>query len=175
MQVIQMIREIDLVENSILQSKVNFIIDPQLWHSFDDGIKNVIDAEWQEVKFFTGDKEKNPEMDLIPSDKGGIYAFVIKPSIIPNVHMYLMYVGRAHISQQQNLKKRCMRYYNDCRPKIKRMIEYWWEYVYIEFLPLDDNTIIDNVEKELINKLIPPCNDEIPNQTIRNAVKAFSM
>ncbi len=170
-----MTREIDLVENSISRSKMNFIIDPKLWKSFDDNIKSIIDTEWQEVKFFTEDKEKNPEMDLIPSNKGGIYAFVLKPGIIPDSHMYLMYVGRAHISQHQNLKKRCMRYYYDSRPKVKRMIEHWWEFVYIKFLPLEDNTIIDDVEKELINKLIPPCNDEIPNQIIKNAVKAFSM
>lgn len=60
------------------------------------------------------------------------------------------------------------------RPKIKRMIDSWGPYLYIRYLPLDDNSIIEALEKELINKILPPFNDFIPDVDIRNAIKAFS-
>lgn len=40
-------------------------------------------------------------------------------------------------------------------------------------IALSDNQIIDKVEEELINKILPPFNDEIPDKNIRDAVKAF--
>ena len=87
-----------------------------------------------------------------------------------------MYVGRAHISTTQNLRKRCSQYpVEKKRPKIKRMIEQWGKYLYIRYLPLDNNATIDIVESELINKILPPFNDEIPDQKISAAVKAFTM
>jgi len=120
--------------------------------------------------------KRNPQLGTIPNDKGGIYLFLAKPNILPGSHLYLMYVGRAHISTTQNLRKRCSQYpVEKKRPKIKRMIEQWGKYLYIRYLPLDNNATIDIVESELINKILPPFNDEIPDQKISAAVKAFTM
>ena len=167
--------EIDVIEHSVINSKINFIINPTFWENIDDSVKSVVNTKWEEIKFFTDEKEQNSQINLLPNDKGGIYIFVVKPNIIPDTHLYIMYIGRAHISSSQNLRKRCKCYYNESRPKLKRMIEHWWKYIYVRYLPLENNDLINKVEAELINKIVPPCNDEIPNQEIRNAVKAFSM
>lgn len=167
--------EIDVIENSIKDSKINFIINPTFWDDIDPTVKKLVNAEWKEIKFYNANKKPNDQLNHLPSNKGGIYIFIIKPNIIPDTHMYIMYIGRALITENENLKKRCKHYYNDERPKVKRMIDHWWKYVYIRYLPLDDNDIIKKTEEELINKIIPPCNDRIPNKEVMSAVKAFSM
>lgn len=170
-------QEIDVVGN-IAESHLRFMLNTTLWDSFDSDIISVISPpqSWSEVKLLAPDGGRNPQLSTIPNDKGGIYLFLAKSNILPESHLYLMYVGRAHISATQNLRKRCSQYPTEKkRPKIKRMIEQWGQYLYIRYLPLEDNDIIDVVEGELINKIIPPFNDEIPDQKISAAVKAFTM
>ena len=128
------------------------------------------------VKLLDNDGAKNPKLSTIPNDKGGIYLFLAKTHILPESHLYLMYIGRAHKTQYQNLRKRCSEYSaKTMRPKIKRMIEQWGQYLYIRYLPLDDNTKIDKIEAELINKILPPFNDEIPNKELQAVVSAFRL
>ncbi|AFV03482.1 hypothetical protein UNSWDHB_322 [Dehalobacter sp. UNSWDHB] len=55
------------------------------------------------------------------------------------------------------------------------MIEGWGQYLYVRYLPLTDNDLIDSIESEIINKVLPPFNDMIPDKQIRTAVKAFSV
>jgi len=170
-------QEIDVIGN-VAESNLRFILNTTLWDSFDSGVLSIISPSqsWNEVKLLAPDGKRNPQLNTIPNDKGGIYLFLAKPNIIPESYLFLMYVGRAHISTTQNLRKRCSQYpVEKKRPKIKRMIEQWGKYLYIKYLPLDDNTTIDNVESELINKILPPFNDEIPDQKISAAVKAFSI
>jgi hypothetical protein len=164
--------EIDI--GSIAESKMHFMLNPTLWESFDSSILRIISIpqNWSEVKLLSSDGEKNPQLSTLPNDKGGIYLFLVKSNILPESCLYLMYVGRAHAS----LRERCSRYPTEKRrPKIKRMIEQWGPYLYIRYLPLEDIETIDSAERELINKILPPCNDEIPDKKIRNAIKAFSM
>ena len=169
--------EIDIF-TSLPTSKVHFIINPFLWDSFDATIKTELHSVpvWAESKFLTENGEINPEMNNIPSNSGGIYLFVAKPNLIPNTHSYLLYVGRAHFSSAQNLKKRCREYIKEkSRPKVKRMIDSWGQYLYVRYLPLTNNELIDSIEAEIINKIIPPFNDSIPDKQIRDAVKAFTV
>ena len=61
----------------------------------------------------------------------------------------------------------------DCRrPKINTLFKEWWEYIYCSYIELEDNDLIDYVEKELINKLIPPFNESYPDTKISKALKA---
>ena len=55
------------------------------------------------------------------------------------------------------------------------MLKGWGEYLYIRYLPLTDDLELEKIEAELINKILPPFNDKIPDKKIRDAVKAFSM
>jgi excinuclease UvrABC nuclease subunit len=169
--------EIDVIGN-FAESNIRFILNTTLWDSFDLDILSIIShpKSWYEVKLLAPSGKKNPELRKIPNDKGGIYLFLAKPNILPESCVYLMYIGRAHITTTHNLRKRCSQYSTEKkRPKIKRMIEQWGQYLYCRYFPLDDNTIIDNVERELIKKILPPFNDEIPDQKISAAVKAFTM
>ena len=170
--------EIDVI-GSIPESNLRFMLNTSLWDSFDSAVLKIISPpqSWIEVKFLSPDGTRNPQLSTIPDDKGGIYLFLAKPNILPESCLYLLYVGRAHISSEQNLRKRCSRYVTGerNRPKIKRMIEQWGQYLYIRYLPLDENATIDAIEDELINKILPPCNDTIPNKIIRDAVEAFTI
>ena len=170
-------QEIDVIGN-IAESHLRFVLNTTLWESFDTSILSTISSPllWNEVKLLDSNGRRNPQLSTIPNDTGGIYLFLAKSNILPESHLYLMYVGRAHISATQNLRKRCSQYpVEKKRPKIKRMIEQWGQYLYIRYLPLDNNATIDIVEDELINKILPPFNDEIPNQEISAAVRAFTM
>jgi hypothetical protein len=170
-------QEIDVIGN-IAESNIHFILNTTLWNSFDKNILNIISPlqSWKEVKLLGSDGKRNSQLSTIPNDKGGIYLIMTKPDILPESCLYLMYIGRSHISANQNLRKRCSQYPTEkTRPKIKRLIEQWGKYLYIRYLSLDDNDKIDAVEGELINKILPPFNDEIPNKKISAAVKAFTV
>lgn len=167
--------EIDLC-SSIPASKIDFILDPHLWDKCGQEIIDSINTTWSEVKFLDESTYTLHEsMGFLPNDKGGIYIFIAKPNIIPGSHLYIFYIGRSLITKSQNLRKRCSEYYKDKRPKVSRMIKNWGKYLYIRYLPLDDNDFISELEKTLINSILPPCNDEIPNKEIKAVVKAFSM
>ena len=177
-------REIDIIEDSVAKSKVSFVLNTILWDSFDTTIRSILhsDSNWQEVKFLDEYSPLSSRMNTIPNDAGGIYLFIAKPDIIHNSHGYLMYIGKSSKSASRNLRKRLREYYTEKkeinkRPKIRRMLNRWGEYLYIRYLPLydHDNSTIERIETELINKITPPFNDDIPNKTIRNAVKAFSV
>ena len=170
-------REIDIVGN-VAESHIRFMLSTTLWNSFDSDVRSVVShpQSWHEVKLLDQNGKRNSQLSTIPNNKGGVYLLLVKPNILTESHLFLMYIGRAHISEDQNLRKRCSQYPAEKkRPKIKRMIEQWGQYLYIRYLPLDDNAVIDNVEKELINKILPPFNDEIPDKTICAAVKAYTM
>ena len=132
------------------------------------------DSKWQEVKFLDDSSVAlHNSMINIPNNMGGIYTFILKPNIIPDTHLYIFYIGRAKYTQRQNLRKRCKEYLTDNeRPKIIMMRELWGRHLYIRYLPLTDNSIIDKLEENLLNSIIPPCNDEIPNKIIKMAKKA---
>lgn len=165
--------EIDIL-NSIATTKVHFIINPLLWEVFDKECIEITRSQWEETKFLDFDGNLHGGMDTIPDNKGGIYVFVVKSNIIPSTHMYLLYVGRALNTSSQNLRKRCREYIKDKRPKIERMVNTWGNYLYIRYLPLENNSLIEKLEIELINKLLPPFNERIPDMDLQAAVKAFS-
>jgi excinuclease UvrABC nuclease subunit len=173
-----MMQEIDVIGN-IAESNIRFMLNTALWDNFDSDVLRIVSSprSWNEVKLLSPNGKRNPQLRTIPNNKGGIYLFLAKPNILPESHLYLMYIGRAFNTKTENLRKRCSKYpVEKKRPKIKRMIEQWGKYLYIRYLPLDDdNATIDFVESELINKILPPFNDKIPDKRISAAVKAFTM
>ncbi|MFZ7101544.1 MAG: hypothetical protein ACOWWO_02665 [Peptococcaceae bacterium] len=169
--------EIDVCRRSIADSKIFFILNPHFWENCNPQIIEYVNTkDWKEVKFLDNNSGVlHASMSDLPNDKGGIYVFIAKPNIIPASHLYILYIGRSLITEKQNLRKRCSEYPEDARPKISRMISNWGKYLYIRYLPLEDNQLISELEIELINTILPPCNDKIPDKEIRDAVKAFSM
>jgi hypothetical protein len=161
----------------IKNSKLTFVLNPDnAWDVFDDNFQDTVNTTWQEVKFLDESCERlHASMEHLPNNTGGIYVFIAKPEIIPNTHLYILYVGRAFYTSSQNLRKRCSSYISDDRPKIYSMVRSWGKYLYIRYLPLTDNNTIDRLESELINTIFPPCNDMYPNRVIRMAMKAAFM
>jgi len=161
--------------------KIQIELPSHLWHSIDETVLDIIKkAEWKTFKFFDGDHHSS-EIKKINNKTGGIYVFYISPEVIPQNHRIVMYIGRARYTDNQNLRKRITEYYdyvppNYERPKIANMFQEWNDDVYCSYLELEcSNDTIDLIEKELINKLLPYCNDAIPDKKIQKAVKAAGL
>lgn len=167
--------EVDLAVN-LLKTKLTFHLYHGLWSKFDFNHFNINDVEFKETKFLNEPGEAmHEDMNALPSNKGGIYFFYIRSGVVVNSD-YLVYIGRAWITESQNLKKRCRSYfqtYPGSRAKINRMIKEWGPYLYLRYIELDNNEIITELEKKLINSMLPPFNDEIPDKETKDAVKAF--
>lgn len=87
--------EIDVC-SSVCSSKVHFILSPELWGCFNSVLCTLINCTWNEVKFLDSNKNMHPSMNNLPANKGGIYAFVAKPNIIPDTHIYIYCILVEH-------------------------------------------------------------------------------
>lgn len=159
--------------------QVSFHIFPELWEEFlCEGI-DLGSISWMETKFLSEDgAELNDGMSNLPNDKGGIYVFYTKCNVLPGISNYLMYIGRARVTDDHNLRVRCRKYFGEYsrengRPKIQRMIGQWGKHLYLKYIALDDNDLITRLEASLIKSIVPPFNDDIPDKKIKAAVKAF--
>lgn len=141
-----------------------FLLNPDgEWDSFNPNYQHILDNDWQEVKFLNATEDQlNDAISTIPNNTGGIYTFIIKPNIISDVHLYIVYIGRVQLTITQNLRKRIREYFCDTRPLVMLMREMWGKYLYVRYLPLTDNEQIRELEKELIRVILPPCNDQYP-------------
>lgn len=145
---------------------LNIVLNIDKWKTIDPEIKTIVSEHWDYIKFLNEDGTINDEIDKVPNDKGGIYIFLLKPEIIPEMHMYIMYIGRVRKKKGFNLRKRCKSYVTDDRVKIAYMREMWGDELYFYYMPLDDDALIERVERELIRVIIPPCNSQIADQYI---------
>ena len=154
------------------------VLPSHLWDKIDATILNIVHSmTWVTFKYLDNNNILSPEVSKISNRTGGIYVFYVSPEIIKGSQRILMYVGRARITSSQNLRKRIREYRNYLppdysRPKVNTMMREWREYLYCSYIELDDNDLIDKIEKELISKLVPPFNDQIPDQIIAYATKS---
>jgi len=124
-------------------------------------------------------KNLSEEVKQLPNDKGGIYLYVIENCVIPNSGSYIMYVGRARCTQNENLRNRAKSHFkqyvrHEENERLERLFDKWKPYIYLLYLPIDGNDEIDLVEDELIIALTPPCNKEYPSPKIRKKLSAFN-
>jgi len=169
----------DPVENDLASYQMTFILSPELWEKFNlEGI-NVDYSKWARVKMMDAEKELSDETNRIPNDCGGIYVYVIVSPVIPNGGNYLMYIGKATKTENENLRARVRAYkkqfgekYN--RSKLHAMFTKWGEYVYVYYLPMKSSaTDIKEIEDRLIAAYgRPPCNKEILIRSVKDAVDA---
>ncbi len=154
--------------------KMNFELNIDCWNSVNPDIKRIVSQEWQTIKYMNDDGTAlNKEVDTVPNDVGGVYLFVLKPEIIPKYHVYIMYIGRARKKTSYSLRKRCKEYFTDTRPELLTMRKLWGAQLYFSYLPLQDDELIEAVERELIRVIIPPCNTQIPDYNVMPAKPAF--
>ena len=166
---------VDHIKNT--EEKIRLPYD--LWIKFDskyDYVKNI--SKWKNFKFYNADGSRNSLRSNIPNDKGGIYCFYVSPEIIPTCQRILLYIGEAHITSKQNLRKRVNEYYgyienkDTSRARVKYMFNKYKKYLYCVYFPLNDNTVIQELEDALIIALLPCVNNDIPDVEISKAVKA---
>lgn len=162
---------------------IKFTLSPTLWIDSVDINTFFSHHTIHNIKFFNEDCSAiNSDITNLPTDKGGVYFFILKNDVLPELSSHIMYVGRAHSTHHQNLRKRCReyftKYYKDHteRPHIYTMLNNWCKNLYLYFIELTDNDKIDEIEKKLINNLIPPFNHDIPHvdlKRVRTAMTAF--
>jgi len=162
---------------------IKFTLSPTLWVNSRDINTFFSHHTIRKIKFFNANcSDINSDIKTLPNDKGGIYFFILKNDVLPELSSHIMYVGRAHFTRHQNLRKRCReyftKYYQDHteRPHIHTMLNNWCKNLYLYFIELTDNNKIDEIEKKLINNLIPPFNHDIPHvdlKRVKTAMTAF--
>lgn len=136
-------------------------------------------SNWETIKYLNDQGDDfHEDVDDLPNDEGGLYLFFIRCPIMPSLTDYPVYIGRAKSTEHQNLRKRCREYFTkwareDGRPKIKKMINYWGPSLYLSYQILENNDDIIDHEEKLINSLLLPFNDEVPDKQIKAARKAF--
>lgn len=150
--------------NKMKTHKLTFLLNPDgEWDTFDSNYEHIINNNWREAKFLDEPgNQLSDEINNIPNNTGGVYTFIIKPNIITEVHLYIVYIGRVQLTSTQNLRKRIKEYLSDTRPLILLMRETWGKYLYVRYLPLTNNVQIRGLEEELIRVILPPCNDKYP-------------
>lgn len=168
----------DLAEEIHLRI-LQYTLHQPLWVRYDLSAIDLSFQKWTTIKYLNEDgTEFHADVDTIPNDEGGLYMFFIKCPVIRGITEFPFYVGRAQLTTGQNLRKRCKEYFlkyskDDERPKITRMFRYWRKELFLSYLVLNDNAAIVDYEKKLINSLLLPMNDQIPEKEIKQAVKAF--
>lgn len=104
------------------------------------------------------------ELEKVPNDKRGIYAFAISwnNDVLPP-HGYVLYIGIAGRRSDRSLRERYSDYLKPSHVKkrfnIARMIRDWNKVLRFYFAPVDDNISSDDLialEKQLNTALIPP-------------------
>lgn len=172
------IKKIDVVQN--LQSMTwLFCLSTELWgkcnkDSFTVDLKNM-----KKIKYFADDCNKlSNEVDNLPDDSGGVYIYSIENGIFPSLGSYIMYVGRARKTPSENLRMRAKSHFSQYKrheenERLEKLFDNWDQYVYLSYLPIDGNNIIDLVEDQLITALTPPCNKEYPAPKVRRKLSAF--
>jgi hypothetical protein len=163
-------------ENKLYE--VKYFHYPQRWND------NLIDStnpiwnslNWSsEIKYIddtTG--EVSDEIKNLPTDKGGVYVFLIKGICLPFLENYIAYIGRSKYTDNQNIRKRAKEYISDTkRSKIIRMFKYWKNHLYYRYYPDTDNNKIVNNEAILINAILPPFNEDLATLTTQQKQPAF--
>lgn len=105
------------------------------------------------------------QIDQVPNDKRGIYAFVISVAndVVPP-NGYVVYIGIAGRKSDRNLRARYRDYLNEKKvlkrsARIIRMIANWNEVLRFHFAPVDDTVTSEELEKleeQLSTAFLPP-------------------
>ena len=169
-----------LSDITAFQNRIYLI--PELWEKFKfDDLSNVDFSKWKKIKLMDGGGNfLDDELKKIPTAYGGIYIYCIQSNIVNNFDSYVMYVGMASKTTTQNLRRRVSSYKSEIgscytRDRIHNLFVRWGKYVYVYYLPVDsDNETIEQLETRLIGCLIPPCNAEIQDASVKRKVKAFA-
>ena len=130
---------------------------------------------WESVKY------GNAELNKVPDDKRGIYAFSIcQHSDVLPPHGYILYIGIAGYRSNRSLRERYKDYLNEKqvfkRANIARMIGTWHGVLRFLFAPVSDDFSSDDLkklEKQLNTALMPPFSENDLEADINRKRRAF--
>ena len=133
--------------------------------------------KWDSVLFGNED-----ELDKVPDDKRGIYAFAIcKSSKVLPPHGYILYIGIAGKDSNRSLRARYKDYLNTRyvlkREKISKMIGNWHKVLSFFFAPVEENItsdVLKKIEQQLNTALLPPFSINDLDADIKRKKRAFS-
>lgn len=154
----QVIDFVDQADKEVGKYRTEFSISGQKLQASSYVLPNLA---WQSIKYGPA------ELGQVPSDKRGIYAFVIShPSPVLPPHGYVMYIGIAGRKSTRSLNARYRDYLNPQkvikRERIARMIANWQDVLRFYFAPVDGNITsaqLEEMEKQLNTAMLPPCAD----------------
>lgn len=161
--------------------KISYILYSKQWERYDLSQIDLNLGNWTTIKYLNDNgSDFHRDTQKIPPDKGGLYMFSIHCPIIIGRTEFPVYIGRALLTEGQNLRKRCKEYFQKYfkegeRPKITKMIKYWGNDLHLSFIVIKENNQLIDYEKKLINTLLLPFNDQIPEKEIKQAKKAFEL
>lgn len=167
----------DPIKNRLELYQKSFVLSPELWRKFKiDDISSVDFTKWGCIKLINGGAF-SPELSKLPDKHGGIYIYCIEPRIVPDVGIYVMYIGKA---AKQSLRTRVKNYkacLNDpeTRPRLHNLFTQWGDYIYVHYLPVEGSEdAITVLEDRLIAAYgKPPCNAEVRCKSVKLARRAF--
>ena len=130
---------------------------------------------WQAIKFGP------EEIDQVPDDKRGIYAFAVRiDSTVLPPHGYILYIGMAGRNSDRPLRER---YQDYLYPKkvikrggIARVMGNWRRVLQFLFAPVDDAVTtedLENLERQLNTALIPPFSERDMEADVRQKRSAW--
>jgi len=149
--------------------KFTFLMNIELWKKIDTKLKDILSRPLK-IKF-----DENIRNYL--TKKRGIYMFIIEPEFpfSPRID-YLIYIGR--VIGTNNFKNRFQHYVKAIGNKnVKRNIQLltnlWPEKTYVYTFELNkSDDEIKEIEKQLVNYIIPPLNNQF---SISEAVNSRSL
>ena len=162
----------DAATAAIKDYELDFVLNTQ----------NIVDLDisqhplnWSSIKFGKAD------IQMVPNDSRGIYAFVIsnlRPFLPP--HGYIVYIGIAGRDSDRSLRARYRDYfkqsYVQIRAPIRRMIERWHLLLRFHFAPVAENvtsTELKQLEKRLNTAFLPPFNKGDIEADTKKHIAAF--
>ena len=173
------VEKVDVVK-SVPEMIWNFFLSPELWELYIKESTKVDFNNIAKIPFFDNDSKKlSKEVRAIPNKTGGIYIYIIENPVMPEAGRYIMYIGRALYTKNENLRKRIQDHYyqysrGDENERLIRLYDDWAKYVYVLYVPINKtNEEISNIEKELIVSIAPPCNKDYPSVILGKKLSAF--
>ncbi len=144
------------------------ILSPKQWRA----CRLPIELKWEYVRF----NEKNAQH--LPSDYGGVYTFVVQPGIANHpACSYLLYVGKT---EKQNFRTRYRDYLRDKklrdksrRPHVEEMLSKWNGHLWFYYARIDQEELIDSIERILLTAYLPPVNKIFPGEAQQSLKRFF--
>ncbi len=147
--------------------KRTFIPHVASWQAY----QPITRLNWRFVKY---DSSSNA-----PTQRG-VYAFVLCPVTILSTSVppfgFIFYVGETGDHGNESLRTRLRSYRNKrqqrSRARIYSMIDLWSEHLYFYYAVVRSAVSTKEVEKLLLDALLPPCNEKDFSARVSNARKA---